>query len=167
LDSLFLSHEVWHAFDSTARYSIESFYMDFETVSADDFGASLTGIGVNLLVRDVRRSAEFLSHVFGMTAHRVSDDFAIMQYQGQVMQLHADRTFGTHPMLGLVPELPPRGAGAQFYLFQSDPDAAVDRAKQIGADILELPTDKPHGLREACILCPDGYVWSPACALHN
>ncbi len=28
--------------------------MDYETVSAEDFGKSLRGIGLNLLVRDVR-----------------------------------------------------------------------------------------------------------------
>jgi hypothetical protein len=39
---------------------------------------------------------------------------------------------GAHPLLGLVPETPPRGAGAQFYLFGIDPDAAAARAEARG-----------------------------------
>jgi hypothetical protein len=32
--------------------------MDYETVSADAFGASLKGLGLNLLTRDVRRMVQ-------------------------------------------------------------------------------------------------------------
>jgi len=45
--------------------------MDFETVSAADFGRSLMGLGVNLLSRDVRALAAFLSEVFGLSVHRL------------------------------------------------------------------------------------------------
>ena len=104
--------------------------MDFETVSPADFGASLRGLGLNLLVRDVRAEAAFLAHVFGMVPHRLSADFAIMEYRGHLMQLHADHTYGAHPILGLLPESPPRGAGAALHLFDSDPDeAAVRKAR--------------------------------------
>ena len=90
--------------------------MDYETVSPQDFGASLRSIGVNILVRDVRAQVAFLSEVFEMTAHRVSADFAIMDYHGQVMQLHADHTYGANPLLGLLPEAGARGAGADDLL---------------------------------------------------
>ena len=40
--------------------------------------------------------------------------------------------------------------------------AAVARAEDMGAVILQPPTDKPHGLREAYILCADGYAWVPS-----
>lgn len=78
--------------------------MDYETVSAGDFGRSLSGLGLNLLVRDVAAEAGFLSSVFEMSAHRQSRDFAIMSYHGEVFQLHADGTFGSHPLLSLLPE---------------------------------------------------------------
>ena len=55
--------------------------MDYETVSPEDFGKALTGIGLNLLTRDVRALAAFLGEVFGMRAHRLSDDFAILSCQ--------------------------------------------------------------------------------------
>jgi len=133
--------------------------MDFETVSPEDFGASLRGLGLNLLVRDVRAEATFLAHVFGMVPHRVSGDFAIMAYHGHLMQLHADHTYGAHPILGLVPESPPRGAGASLHLFDSDPDDAAARAEAAGGHVLAPPANKPHGLRETCILCENGYAW--------
>ncbi|MEO1138345.1 MAG: VOC family protein [Pseudomonadota bacterium] len=133
--------------------------MDFETVEADVFGASLRGIGLNLLVRDVPREVAFLEGVFGMTGHRVSADFAIMTYGDQVMQLHADPTYAEHPLLGLVPESPPRGAGAQFHLFETDPDEAAAKAEAAGGHVLQAPADKPHGLRETFILCENGYAW--------
>ena len=85
--------------------------MDFETVDPADFGASLTGIGINLLVRDVLAEARFLTQVFQMQAHRSSADFAIMQHQSQLLQLHSDGTYFSHPLLDLLPENPPRGAG--------------------------------------------------------
>jgi predicted enzyme related to lactoylglutathione lyase len=136
--------------------------MDFETVSAADFGRSLAGLGVNLLSPDVQALASFLSEVFGLNVHRLSDDFAIVTHDGAMFQLHGDGTFRAHPVLGLVPETPPRGGGAQFYLFGIDPDAAAVRAEAAGHMVLEPPADKPHGLRECTVLSPEGYAFSPA-----
>ncbi|WP_371224685.1 VOC family protein [Roseovarius sp. 2305UL8-3] len=133
--------------------------MDFETVSAEDFGASLRGIGLNILVRDVKALAAFLTEVFEMEAHRVNEDFAIMTYHGEVFQLHSDPTYGANPLLGLLPKAGARGAGAEFRLYETDPDAAAKRAEALGAHILQAPTDKPHGLRETYILCENGYAW--------
>lgn len=133
--------------------------MDFETVSPEEFGRSLRGIGLNILVRDVEQQAAFLSEVLGMQAHRLDCDFAIMTYGDQVFQLHADATYGANPLLGLLPEAGARGAGAEFRLYDTDPDAAYDRAILSGAHVLQPPTDKPHGLREVYILCENGYAW--------
>lgn len=138
--------------------------MDLETVPAEDFGRSLTGVGVNLLSPDVRALAGFLADVFSLGVHRLSGDFAIMRHDQTLFQLHADATYGAHPLLGLVPETPPRGAGMQLYLFGVDPDAATARAEALGHMVLEQPADKPHGLREATILSPEGYAFSPAIA---
>ncbi|WP_439136515.1 VOC family protein [Roseicyclus sp.] len=136
--------------------------MDLETVPAAQFGRSLTGIGLNLLSRDVRGLARFLSDVFGLSAHRLSDDFAILRHGDMLMQIHSDAAFARHPLPGLIPENPPRGGGVQIYLFGVDPDAAVARAEAVGHVVRERATDKPHGLREATILSPEGYAFSPA-----
>jgi predicted enzyme related to lactoylglutathione lyase len=136
--------------------------MDLETISAEAFGRSLTGLGVNLLSPDVGALARFLTEVLGLTAHHVSEDFAIVRHGQMMMQLHADATYGAHPLLGLVPETPPRGSGLQLYLFGIDPDAAIARAEARGDVVLEPVRDKPHGLREGTVLSPEGYAFSPA-----
>ncbi len=136
--------------------------MDYETISADSFGRSLRGIGINLLVRDVPAQCEFLRSVFGMVAHQVSADFAIVTYGREVLQLHSDGTYHSNPLLGLLPETPPRGAGIEIRLYETDPDAAVERARDAGGTILQDATDKPRGLREAIILCGNGYAWLPS-----
>ena len=139
--------------------------MDYETVSAEEFGRSLRGVGVNLISPDVRRLAAFLEHCFGLSVHRLSDDFAMIRHADNLIQLHADGTYGDHPLLGLIPETPPRGPGVQLYLFGIDPDQAVARADSAGGMVIEDPADKPHGLREATILSPEGYAFSPAFAI--
>lgn len=136
--------------------------MDFESVEADEFGASLRGIGLNLLVRDVPAICAMLETVFGMKSHQVTADFAIVTYGDQVFQLHADGTYHSNPLLGLLPEAGARGAGIEIRLYDTDPDAAVSKAEAAGMHILQEPSEKPHGLREAYLLCPNGYAWVPS-----
>ncbi|UWQ32861.1 glyoxalase [Leisingera sp. M527] len=136
--------------------------MDYEAIGADSFGRSLRGIGINLLVRDVPAEVAFLETVFDMRGHQVSKDFAIVTYGGQVFQLHSDGTYAENPLLGLLPENPPRGSGIEIRLYDTDPDEAVDRAEAAGFTVLQAPADKPHGLREAYILCENGYAWVPS-----
>lgn len=138
--------------------------MDYETVGAVEFGGSLRGIGLNILVRDVPRLCDFLADVFGIEVHRQSADFAIVSYQGQVFQLHADHTYHSHPLPSLLPENGARGGGMEIRLYDTDPDQAAARADAHGHDstLLETPTNKPHGLRECIILCENGYAWAPS-----
>lgn len=136
--------------------------MDFETVSAEDFGASLRGIGLNLLVRDVLVLCTMLETVFDMKSYRKSADFAIVTYGDQVFQLHSDGTYHSNPLLGLLPEAGARGAGLEIRLYDTDPDVAVAKAEAAGMHILQEPSEKPHGLREAYLLCPNGYAWVPS-----
>jgi len=136
--------------------------MDYETIDAHSFGRNLRGIGLNLLVRDVGAQVAFLETVFDMQAHQPTPDFAIITYGNEVFQLHSDATYHSNPLLGLLPETPPRGAGIEIRLYDTDPDIAAERAEAAGGTILQPATDKPHGLREAFILCENGYAWVPS-----
>jgi len=83
----------------------------------------------------VTAQVRFLETAFGMKGHRVSEDFAILTHHGQVFQLHADHTYGAHPLLGLLPEAPPRGAGIEIRLYETDPDEAAARAGAAGGEV--------------------------------
>lgn len=135
---------------------------ELETIAPAAFGQSLRGIGVNLLCRDVPGLVAFLGQVFGLAAQRVSADFAIIIHAGMLLQLHSDTAFASHPLHALLPEAGPRGAGVQLYLFGIDPDTSAARAEAAGGMVLEPPADKPHGVREATILAPEGQAFSPA-----
>ena len=136
--------------------------MNYETISADEFGRSLSGVGVNILVKDVRRTVSFLENVFALKCHQVSDDFANVQHDNDMFQLHSDHTYHSHPVIYLVPETPPRGLGIEIRLYNCDPDTAVKNAETCEYQVLEPALTKPHGLREAFIQCHDGYVWCPS-----
>ncbi len=143
--------------------------MNLETVSAEEFGRSLCGLGLNVLVKSVPRTTDFLSAVFSMKVHRQSADFAIVSYTDQLFQLHADHTYHSHPLPSLLPENGARGAGVEFRLYQTDPDNAVLRADEHEHEstLLAPSTNKPHGLRECVILCESGYAWVASRALTD
>ena len=143
---------------------IQTTGMHYDTISAVDFGRSLRGIGLNILVREVPGLCTFLQDVFKLEVHRQSADFAIVSYHGQVFQLHADHTYHSHPLPSLLPENGARGSGIEIRLYDTDPDdaAALAEKHDHSATLLEPPTNKPHGLRECIILCENGYAWTPS-----
>ena len=132
---------------------------------APDYGRSLTGLSINLLVRDIDRAVAFAREVLGAMLVHGDADFAVLRFAGggaaAEWMLHADHTNGDHPLLALTGDGSLRGAGAEFRLHGCDPDAAAARAQRRGDVVLAAPADKPHGLREAYLVDPDGYVWVP------
>ena len=142
--------------------------MDLDAIDAVEFGQSLKGLGVNLLVKDVPRSVAFLTDVLGMQAFQPTADFAILRSGTAVLQVHADRTYHSNPLPQLLPESGARGGGAELRLYDVDPDAAFAKAlAHEGATVLQDVKNKPHGLREAYILDPDGYCWVPSRSLND
>ena len=135
--------------------------------SADDYGRSLKGLGINLLVRDVARSIDFARLVLGAELVHGDADFAVLR-QGPANRpqaewmLHADGTYHSHPLPGLLSDVQVRGAGVEIRLYHCDPDRAVAAATAHGYHVLAPAADKPHGMREAHILDPDGYCWVPS-----
>jgi catechol 2,3-dioxygenase-like lactoylglutathione lyase family enzyme len=134
----------------------------YAEIDAESLGRSLTGFGINLLVSDVPRCAEFLSAVLEFEVLRQSQDFAILRHRDTIYQLHGDHTYSENPLPSLVPESGPRGGGVELRIYHVDPDAAEARARAAGAMVLQASADKPHGLRECFLLDPDGYCWVPS-----
>jgi catechol 2,3-dioxygenase-like lactoylglutathione lyase family enzyme len=128
-------------------------------MDAKDYGRSLTGLGVNLLVRDVAASVDFATSVLGAETVYADPDFAVLRQGEAEWMLHADHTYEDHPLHGFVSHMEGRGAGVELRLHNADPDKAEAAARADGHTVFAGAADKPHGLREAYILDPDGYCW--------
>ena len=132
---------------------------------ADVFGRALgPGIGLNLLVSDVAAAARFQATVLDAVVDYWDRDFAILRAQGGVWMLHSDRSYRNHPLSGIAKATEGRGAGAELRLYGRDPDRAEAVARELGGVVLTGAADKPHGVREAYILDPEGYCWVPTVA---
>ena len=133
---------------------------------APTFGRGLKrGIGINLLVTDVERALRFQVGALGATVDYWDDDFAIVRGFGAVWMLHHDRTYHAHPMKGVLASADERGVGAELRVYGCDPDTAEAAAERVGGTVMAGAADKPHGLREAYLLDPDGYLWVPSAPL--
>ena len=130
-----------------------------------DGAAIPSGLGVNLLVRDVDLAARFQAEVLEAEIVYWEEHFAIMRAAESVWFLHSDWSYRDHPMTGALAEVEARGAGAELRLYGCDPDAAEARARALDTPVLDGAADKPHGLREAYLIDPDGYVWVPCRAI--
>jgi uncharacterized glyoxalase superfamily protein PhnB len=132
---------------------------------ADEYGRSLSGFSFNLLVRNVAKAIAFQREVLGAAVAYCDSDFAVLQriLPGGTVEwmLHADHTYGDHPLLALTGDNALRGVGVELRLHGLDPDTAASTAHKLDYTVLQAPADKPHGLREAYIVDPDGYVWVP------
>jgi len=132
------------------------------------FGRSIAqGLGINLLVRNVERSARFQVEVLGARIRYWEEHFAIMSAVGTTWLLHSDWTYRNHEMISSVTALEARGGGVELRLYGVDPDEAEAAARRCGATVLAGAADKPHGLREAYLVDDDGYVWVPSTATRD
>jgi catechol 2,3-dioxygenase-like lactoylglutathione lyase family enzyme len=130
-------------------------------MSAPDYGRSLHGLGINLLVRETARTVAFARDVLGLTIVYSDADLAVLRHGEHEWMAHADHTYDAHALLPRARISALRGGGVELRVHDVDPDAAVATARENGYEVLEPASDKPHGLREAYILDADGYVWVP------
>lgn len=126
---------------------------------AGAYSKSLKGFGVKLLVQDVPLAVAFATEVLEAEAVYADPDFAVMRAQGAEWPLHADHTYDSDPLHGSLAEGAHRGVGVELRLHNMDLDAAEARARARGDVIFAGAIDKGHGLREAYIINPDGYLW--------
>lgn len=132
---------------------------------AADFGRSLNGIGINLLVREIEPMLGFCRDILGATIIHADEDFAAIELARSVFMLHADHTYSDHELSGIVGDSDDRGVGVEIRVYGVDPDAIESRARAAGHHVLSASADKPHGLRECHLIAPHGYVFVPARAI--
>lgn len=125
------------------------------------------GLGINILVHNVDRSARFQSEIFGAHILYWEEHFAIMQAVDSTWLLHSDWSYRGHELIGAVSGVQVRGCGVELRLYGVDPDQAEAAARRRDAVVLAGAADKEHGLREAYIVDDDGYVWVPSVRLPS
>lgn len=111
---------------------------------------------------DALAAIDWLERAFGFQRHAVHEE------GGRVV--HAELTFGGGMfMIGSTQEGPnmartPRQLGGEttggMYVVVDDADAAFERAKAAGAEVLREPTDQDYGSRDFSVRDPEGFVWS-------
>jgi catechol 2,3-dioxygenase-like lactoylglutathione lyase family enzyme len=129
-------------------------------MSAADYGRTLSGLSVNLIVRDVERSVPFYAGVLAMRRLYSDEDFAAFERDGVRVQLHADHSYAQMPWAARLRDGSPRGLGAEIRILGVDPDAAERRARDQGFTVLVPVRDWPHGWRDCVLEDPDGYTFA-------
>lgn len=132
---------------------------------APEYGRSLTGLGLNLLVEDIARSVPFHTRVLGAQIVYQDPDIAVLRLGDAEWMLHAWHTYDAHPLHEELTSSAPRGVGAELRLHGRDPDTAEREAHDHGYAVVQATRDKPHGLRECFIRDADGYIWVPGVPL--
>ena len=129
-------------------------------LSAAEYGRTLSGLSVNLIVRDVVRSIPFYTKVLELRLLYSDEDFAAFEREGMRLQLHADHTYARMPWAARLREDSHRGLGAEIRILGVDPDAAEKRARDGGFTVLVPVRDWPHGWRDCVLEDPDGYTFA-------
>jgi uncharacterized glyoxalase superfamily protein PhnB len=130
-------------------------------MSAGQYGHSLRGLTVNLIVRNMARMLEFQQHVLEANTVYEDPDFAVFEGYGAQWMAHADHTYDHNPVGTLLTLKQPRGGLVELRIHGCDPDRAVQQAKQRGYEVVQTAADKSHGLREAYLRDAEGYLWVP------
>lgn len=126
---------------------------------AKEYGRTLTGLSINLLVQDLDKALLFQRQVLGVKIVYSDPDFAVLEGYGGEWMLHADHTYENHPLAMVATGARRRGAGVELRLHGCDPDEAEAAARRLGFTVLAPASSRPHGMREAFLVDPDGYIW--------
>ncbi len=128
--------------------------------TAAEYGRTLGGLSVNLLVRDVARSLPFYRDVLGFRVRYSDVDFVALERDQMAVQLHADHTYDGMPWAARLREPGKRGFGAEIRIMGIDPDSAERIARDRGDPVLVATQDTPHGWRDCILQDPDGYTFA-------
>ena len=129
-------------------------------VSASDYGRSLKGLSLNLLVRDIDRSLPFYTEVLGFRDLHHDPDFAALERDGVQLVLHADHTYAAQPWAPRLAEKGKRGFGVEIRILGIEPEEAERRARERGHTVLHATKEWPHGWRDVVLEDPDGYTFA-------
>ena len=99
--------------------------------SASDYSKDLSGLTINLLVEDIKRSIHFLQKIIKAKIIYQDHDFAAIEGFGSRWCIHSYHTYGTHPFLNFIKNSKSKGLGIELRVIGCDPDRAEERARNI------------------------------------
>jgi catechol 2,3-dioxygenase-like lactoylglutathione lyase family enzyme len=111
-----------------------------------------------IAVRDVEASSRWYQQLLGCHSAHGGPEYERLVKDGDLLlQLHAWNDH-VHPNLG-DPDSAPHGYGVLLWFQTDEFDSAVERARALGADIIEEPRVNPNAQHRECwIRDQDGYV---------
>ena len=131
-------------------------------MTASQYGRSLRGLTVNLIVRNMERMLEFQQHVLEAETIYEDLDFAVFEGYGAQWMVHVDHTYEKNSkMMTLLASNQPRGGLVELRIHGCDPDRVERQARERGYQVVQEAGDKSHGLREAYVRDAEGYLWVP------
>ena len=127
-----------------------------------EYAKLLTGLTVNLLVRDIAASLPFYTEVLGLNDLYSDPDFAALEGgPGVRMMLHADHTLDHRPEeTARLASAGRRGTGAEIRILGLDPDEVEARARRGGYTVNVPAQTFPHGWRECRLEDVNGYMFA-------
>ena len=143
------------------------------TIEPDELGKNLVGFGVNIICPNPLIYAPSIARVFSLNLIRVDEFYALLTWDenanfGSLIQVHSDFSYKKTPYYKYFDDSRPRGLGAELRLFNVCPDKSVELASiEQGWQVIESPTNKEHGLREAFLLDSVGFCWVPSVPLSE
>ncbi len=111
-----------------------------------------------LAVRDVEASSRWYQELLGCQSGHGGSEYEMLEADGQLLlQLHQWNAH-EHPNMG-DPDAAPHGYGVLLWFRTEGFNAAVERARAMGAHVVEDPHVNPLAdHRECSIRDPDGYT---------
>jgi lactoylglutathione lyase len=116
---------------------------------------------VTLFQEDLAAARRFYQEVFDLPVHYEDDNSAVFLFGETLINLLAVSEAPSLIEPAPVSD-PAAGARLQFTLGVDDVDAACDRLRSRGVELLNGPIDRPWGIRTASFRDPGGHIWEIA-----
>jgi catechol 2,3-dioxygenase-like lactoylglutathione lyase family enzyme len=116
---------------------------------------------VTLLIQDIERSRTFYSDGFGWDVIW-QDDVSIGFNTGNCIINLLLESQGTDLIAPAAVGTAQDGQRVMFSIFVENTVAELERLASRGIQPINGPIDRPWGMRTACVVDPDGYVWELA-----
>ena len=130
--------------------------------SASEYSKDLSGLTINLLVKDIKHSINFLQKIINAKIIYQDPDFAAIEGFGSSWNIYSYHTYDNHAYINIIKSSKPKGLGIELRVIGCDPDRAEERARKENYIILSNSMNKPHGMRECYILDNNGFCWVPS-----